>query len=93
MKGTWDLDDSAKDASVWMFVYPRQPELVQNYLTKFGEGKVGSIIWLGPKSDWGDYSAVAESWRDLWSVEEVGDCGLVEYEMMMVWRKAKSRQE
>lgn len=87
MKGTWELDESATDAAVWMFVYPRQPELVQNYLSRYSRGAVETIIWLGPKADLGDYSAVAKTWSESWTTEEMHDCGLVEYETMVIWRK------
>lgn len=41
-----------------MFVYPRQPSLVKQYLEELEAGKthIDTVIWLGPRADWDDFS-------------------------------------
>lgn len=75
--GTWALHPLAKEAEVWMFVYPRAVGLVGEYLKQYGpeEGKVRKIVYLGPRADWEEYE---KRLRDngcsvhVWGAEEVG---------------------
>ena len=73
-------------ASAWMFVYPRNPLLVRNYIREFGDGKVKMLIWLGPRNDWDDFAPYFEGVH-FEPPEEVKDSGLPAYEMMVVVRK------
>ncbi len=49
--GTWALASSAKDASAWIFVYPREVQLIEKYIQSYGKGIVRQIIWIGPLAD------------------------------------------
>lgn len=78
--------ERASVASTWMFVYPRSPLLIRHYVRDFGGGRVKSVLWLGPKNDWHDFAASFES-PDFEAPHEAVDCGLPEYEVMMVINK------
>jgi len=49
--GTWALASSARDASAWIFVYPREVQLIKKYIQSYGKGVVRQIIWIGPLAD------------------------------------------
>lgn len=84
--GTWDLHPRSSQANAWMFVYPREPKLITNYIDTYGNHGVEMIIWLGPKADWPDYESCfcASSFSNL-SFPEAS--GLTPYEMFTVARK------
>lgn len=88
VKGTWDLDPAARSAEVWLFVYPREPHLLQKYLDEYGQGSVCRIIWLGPRADLGDYEKVVGCHGAHWRKKEVDDCDLAPYEVLVVWTKS-----
>lgn len=88
VKGTWDLDDAAGSAEAWLFVYPREPYLLQTYLDEYGRGAVRKIIWLGPRADLKEYENIVESYQADWTKEGVEDCGLVPYETLIVWTRS-----
>ncbi|KAE8373786.1 hypothetical protein BDV26DRAFT_296594 [Aspergillus bertholletiae] len=89
--GTWDLLSSrVPGAKAWMFVYPREPKLVEKYIEAFGEGGVEVILWLGPRADWGDYVGSLEGGG--FGVERVVgvEGGLEGFEMLAVVRREAS---
>lgn len=47
---------------VLMFVYPRLPSLVKRYLDVWigDRGRLGAIVWAGPRADWEDYRDIFE---------------------------------
>ncbi|KAE8131687.1 hypothetical protein BDV38DRAFT_288477 [Aspergillus pseudotamarii] len=84
--GTWDLLSwRVPGAKAWMFVYPREPKLVERYIETFGEGGVVEVIlWLGPRADWGDYVGCFEG-RGFGVERVVGvEGGLEGFEMLAV---------
>jgi hypothetical protein len=60
--GTRFLEPLAAEATTWLFVYPRRPGLVQQYIQEYGLGIVEKIIWAGPKADWEDYTGCFGGW-------------------------------
>ena len=85
--GTWATCELARQASAWLFVYPREPGLLNRYLDEYGHGDIRKIVWLGPKVDWSAFVDVVgeiEGW-DAPDVTE--DCGAAEYEMLVVIQK------
>ncbi|KAB8260449.1 hypothetical protein BDV32DRAFT_149417 [Aspergillus pseudonomiae] len=90
--GTWDLLASrVPGAKAWMFVYPREPKLVDRYIEAFGkEGVVEVILWLGPRADWADYVGCLDGRG--FGVERVVGCegGLEGFEMLGVVRRVGS---
>jgi hypothetical protein len=71
--GSRFLEPIAAEATAWLFVYPRRPGLVQQYMTEYGKGGVETVIWAGPKADWEDYVACFGGWGvQERSAEEVG---------------------
>lgn len=87
VNGTWALCALAGEAAAWIFVYPRQASLLQDYIVKYGNGTVMMIVWLGPRADFAEHGEVLDQLGSAWTAEIVGDCGLSSYEMLVVWRK------
>lgn len=54
--GTWATSERAADASAILFIYPRKPELVRQYVHGFANKNCHVFIWLGPKADWIDFA-------------------------------------
>ncbi|KAH9989490.1 hypothetical protein F4779DRAFT_264699 [Xylariaceae sp. FL0662B] len=95
--GTWAVcRGRAAGAAALLFVYPRSAALVRAYVDAFlvdggDEGGVELAVWLGPKTDWDE--SFAACFRDPGLGLEVevwrgADCGLVDYEMMAMLRRA-----
>lgn len=88
VNGIRDLCPKAREATAWLWVYPRHPELFQLYLDKCAGGVVESILWLGPKRDWLDYEQIlnyqkAQGWRQAVVID--GETGiLAEYEIAVL---------
>jgi len=78
--------ERASVATAWMFVYPRTPLLVRNYVQRYGGDCVDIIIWLGPKSDWEDFAPAFQS-AAFENPQEIMDCGLPAYETMVIVQK------
>jgi hypothetical protein len=87
VNGSWELCRRAEDAHVWLFVYPRQPALVSAYMRSFERGRVGMAIWLGARADWDDFADCFTAIGFDLEIQQHQECGLVEYEMMVVARK------
>ena len=90
--GSCGTCDRAAVASASMFVYPRSPLLVRNYIREFGDGKVKILIWLGPRNDWNDFAPYFED-DHFEAPEEVTASELPAYELMVVIRKRSLKCE
>jgi hypothetical protein len=54
--GTWRVCHIAAQASIWMFVYPRTPDLVRSYINGIQHAmKLEVVAWIGPVVDWEDF--------------------------------------
>lgn len=88
--GSRFLEPLAKEAQVWMFVYPRRVGLVEEYLREYGTKDTGSVevmIWIGPTSDWEDYKGCFRNWEvETRSADEVGGRS---WEIISVARRKK----
>ncbi|ROV97352.1 hypothetical protein VMCG_06914 [Cytospora schulzeri] len=87
VRGTFEVSPRAREASALMFVYPREPVLIQRYLQAAREDEdspLRTVVWLGPKADWDTFDECLQGVPGFGSVEIPGDCGVVEYEMMAV---------
>lgn len=90
VRGTFEVTPRGRQASALMFVYPREPMLIQRYLQGAREDEdspLRTVVWLGPKADW---DCFAECLRDVprfGEVEIPDDCGMVKYEMMAIIRR------
>lgn len=82
VNGSWGLCHLAKEAAAWMFVYPRDVGLIKKYAQAFGQGSASTIIWIGPVAD---LQEVEGCLGPLWKQEVLKDCGLSEYESMVLW--------
>ena len=84
--GTWSVCPLAADAQVWLFVYPREVNLLRRYTQSYGSQTVELIIWIGPRADFADYAkAMCLSG---WILTVFKDCGLSKYELMATWEKS-----
>ena len=86
VNGYRDLCDLAADASAWMFIYPRDTWLLQQYVRAFGDRKCELIIWIGPRAD----QLENDVFGDMWMKENFGNCGLRDYEIMTLWRRTEA---
>ena len=83
VNGYRDLCSLAADASVWMFVYPRDIWLLQKYVQAFGDQRCDLIIWIGPRAD----QLESGFFGGMWIKEDFEECGLKGYETMALWRR------
>lgn len=81
--GTWDLCRQAARSQVWMFVYPRDPQLIVRYLQSYHHHALSKIIWLGPRMDWQDYENVLQSSK-FSRLTVLENRGSAKYEMVAV---------
>ena len=86
VSGSWELSRTAEDAHAWLFVYPREVRLVEDYFRTYGDKEVKIVIWIGPMADVPDYQSlsVGEQWHE----ESISQSGLCDFEAMLVWRRA-----
>lgn len=88
VRGTWEVSQRVSFASALMFVYPREPGLVERYLADKAAAGVMVVVWLGPKADWATFESSLKDAADFGAVEIVEDCGMADYEMMAVIRRS-----
>lgn len=91
--GTWGFPERITQSSALIFVYPRQPKLIQEYMNVMLRDVCPTtlIIWLGPRVDWVDYEPCFRHLPGFEAAEVIDNCGLVGYEMMAVLRKHPPR--
>lgn len=83
VRGTWDIAPSARDASVWLFVFPREPGIVQKYVQVYaGSAVTETVVWIGPLADYKEYEGLLD--EQVWSRK---DWELAGYEAMISWRR------
>ncbi|KAF2805023.1 uncharacterized protein BDZ99DRAFT_111585 [Mytilinidion resinicola] len=83
--GTWDLCSLAESAAAWMFVYPRSPKLVAQYLERYASSKtLEMVVWLGPREDWTVFEPCFS--RASMCAEISQDALLRPYEMMAIYK-------
>ncbi|KUI62550.1 hypothetical protein VP1G_09665 [Cytospora mali] len=90
VRGTFEISPRGQEASALIFVYPREPVLIQRYLQAAREDEdspLRTVVWLGPKADWDTFAYCLRDVPGFCSVEIPQDCGVVEYEMMVVIRR------
>ena len=62
--------------------------MVDEYMRTHGEGRVESVIWIGPQADWGDYEACFKGWHV--AVQSANKVGGRAWEQIAVARKRPS---
>ncbi|KAF1350940.1 hypothetical protein BDV97DRAFT_159354 [Delphinella strobiligena] len=87
VSGTWDLYPGASKASVFLFVYPREPRLLARYIQQFGHLSCEKIVWIGPSLDWPDYQGVLVA-SGFTSITNPSNSGMADYEMVSVATRA-----
>lgn len=90
VNGAWDLYHPAFSAAAWMFIYPREATLIEQYYHRIRDnGTLKLVIWIGPRADHPKYEKIFES---PWTKSVHEDCGLSTYESMIVWtRETRSK--
>ena len=85
--GTWAVANQAQAAAACIFVYPRQPSLVAEYLSR--GARIQTVIWIGPKGDKDEYYERLAEWgtEDAMAVEGIA---LGESEAMVLFRRELS---
>lgn len=82
--GTRSICQHAGTADILLFIYPREGELVRQYLTRFSNN-VCMVLWLGPRADW-----IAQQ-QILWDISPFSgphlmeNSGLTTYEVAVVF--------
>ncbi|KAH7255910.1 uncharacterized protein BKA55DRAFT_538276 [Fusarium redolens] len=96
VRGSWDVVSRLRDSDVTalMFVYPRQPALISQYINVIAEQglKVEVILWLGPMADWEVFEPCFNTGHEscqfvVAETKHGSEVGLEEYESMAVVRK------
>lgn len=91
VRGTWELSPELNSAGALLFVYPREPGLVNRYLLAAAENSnnemLRTVIWLGPQADWETFQDCFRNVSGFAPLEMVQDCGLAEYEMMAIIKR------
>lgn len=90
VRGTFEVSQRGKEASALLFVYPREPVLIQRYLEAPREeedGPLQTVVWLGPKADWDTFANCFRDVTGFGSVQVLEDCGVAEYEIMAVLQR------
>lgn len=85
LPGTFATSTEALVAEAWLFVYPKDLGLLGRYVKEYGDGKVRTIIWIGPRMDWEDVKKGIPSAG--WEMEAQEENGLKDYEALVVWKK------
>lgn len=92
VNGTWDLCNSAHDAGSWIFVYPREAGLIKRYAQVFVQGSTKQVIWIGPLADLQEIQDIYLP-SAIWKRIILKDCGLSDYETMVLWTRHDLRIE
>ncbi|KAJ4021968.1 hypothetical protein NW752_000831 [Fusarium irregulare] len=94
VRGSWDVVSRLQDPDVTslMFVYPRQPGLLIDYMKAITrEGlNVQVIVWLGPMADWEVFESCFNGQFAVVEKRQGAEAGLDEYEMMALVRKSSN---
>lgn len=93
VRGTFEVSPRGREASALVFVYPREPVLIQRYLEAAREddnSPLRTVMWLGPKADWATFAECLRDVPGFCSVEIPENCGVVEYEMLALLRRLLS---
>ncbi|KAF4467316.1 hypothetical protein FALBO_5820 [Fusarium albosuccineum] len=96
VRGTWDVVSRLQDPDIaaLMFIYPRQPRLVSEYIWTVAEQDldVKVVVWLGPVSDWEVFEPCFQIGKEgsagvftIVQKSQGAEAGLDEYELMVVF--------
>lgn len=91
VRGTRDISRRAASADIFMFVYPREGELVKQYCTQFADS-VHMVLWLGPRADFIVQQGLLHSIDGFDGPLPLENAGLAPYEIAVAYRsKASTR--
>lgn len=95
VRGTWEVYQFVGNTDTIMFVYPRDPKLVSQYLRSAREGLTAPplrvVLWLGPRADWEVFGGCFQGLEGFEEVEviEGEEAGVAEFEMVAVVRRRR----
>ncbi|KAF2101503.1 hypothetical protein NA57DRAFT_72943 [Rhizodiscina lignyota] len=85
VQGTWQVSSCARTARAWMFIFPRDLQLVEKYVAAYGDDSVELILWIGPRDDFPEYENIVK--HEKFNCEgEFGQGVLQQNEMGWLWR-------
>ena len=84
------LCPAAKEAEAWLFVYPRDGEIVERYLREYGGERVQVILFIVPQADYADIVKRSEALQaERWHEEVISEPGLVKWEVLVCFRRGE----
>lgn len=88
VRGTWELSPLFDAADTLLFVYPRDPVLVNRYLAA-RPASLRIVLWLGPRADWEVFGGCFQGMEDFGDVNIIEDdnSGVAEFEMIAFVRR------
>lgn len=81
-----EIWSGAAYAQLWIFVYPRDFNLIKQYLETYASGEVKKIVWIGPKADQAIFESVLDA--NGWETRVIEDSGLPEYECFLLGQRS-----
>lgn len=93
--GTKTISQRAATADILLFVYPREGELVKQYLTQ-GTHNIRLVLWLGPRADWNEQLHLFHAVQGFHKPEVLEGLKLAPYEIAVAYRssmEAPKRQD
>lgn len=88
VQGTWQTSLRAREAKMWIFVFPRDPALLEKYVTDHVDGKVEHILWIGPRDDFSGYKNSVKHAKFKYQTE-FGEGILQRNEMGWLWSRTQ----
>lgn len=91
VSGTRGISHRAASADILLFIYPRDGDLIRQYLTLFSSN-VRMVLWLGPRADWTTQSEVLHHVPGFCGPCMLDDTGLAAYEVAFAFRNLETSQ-
>lgn len=85
VSGTRSVSQRAGNADILLFVYPRDGDLIRQYLTRFSSN-IRMMLWLGPQADWIVQRQALCSIQHFHEPCLLEDAGLATYEVAYAFR-------
>lgn len=88
VRGTWELSPLLDAADTLLFVYPREPGLVDRYLAA-RPASLRIVLWLGPRADWEVFGGCFQGLEGIADMDLIDgeSAGVADFEMAAVARR------
>jgi hypothetical protein len=91
VSSTTSVHDDALLASSFLFVYPRQAELVARYLDASLDGALEQLVWLGHRNDWPELEMLLLA--AFFKLERIDGPGVADYELLVIASMPRRRRK